>query len=48
MMSGQQLSRFDIAELVSETPKALGAKTSTFSEITRKFFNEHFEGTLVI
>ncbi|WP_167389634.1 hypothetical protein [Janthinobacterium svalbardensis] len=44
MMTGQQLSRFDIAELVSETPKALGAKTSTFSGITRKFFNEYFEG----
>lgn len=48
MMTGQPLSRFDIAELVSETPKALGAKTYTFSGITRKFFNEHFEGTLVI
>lgn len=45
MMTGQQLSRFDIAELVSETPKALGAKTSTFSGITRKFFNEYFEGS---
>lgn len=44
MMTGQQLSRFDIAELVSETPKVFLAKTSTFSGITRKFFNEYFEG----
>ncbi|MGK5043330.1 ASCH domain-containing protein [Janthinobacterium sp. GB1R12] len=44
MPVGKVVGEFDIAELVSETPKVLWAKTSNFSGITRKFFNEYFEG----
>lgn len=41
---GKVVGEFDIAEILSDTPKNIWQETADVSGITKRFFNEYFEG----
>lgn len=41
---GKVVGEFDVAEVLSERPSILWAQTSNAAGITRRFFDEYFEG----
>lgn len=44
MPLGKVVGEFDFDIVLSDKPSAIWAETSTFSGITKKFFNEYFNG----
>lgn len=44
MPLGKVVGEFDIAEILSDTPRKIWSETASFSGISRQFFNEYFEG----
>lgn len=44
MPVGKVIGEFDIDQFLSETPSDLWSITSEFSGITKRFFNEYFQG----
>lgn len=44
MPVGKVIGEFDFDEVLSDNPKEIWSLTSKFSGITKKFFNEYFDG----
>jgi predicted transcriptional regulator len=44
MPLGKVVGEFDIAEILSDTPKNIWLETANVSGITKRFFNDYFEG----
>lgn len=44
MPVGRVVGEFDFDEVLSDSPQAIWAETSKYSGITKKFFNEYFDG----
>ena len=44
MPVGKVIGEFDFEEVLSDNPKQIWRLTSTFSGITKKFFNDYFDG----
>lgn len=44
MPIGKIIGEFDFDEVLSDDPKEIWSLTSKFSGITKKFFNEYFDG----
>lgn len=41
---GKVVGEFDIAEILSDTPRNIWSETADFSGISKRFFNDYFEG----
>lgn len=44
MPLGKIVGEFDIAEILSDTPRNIWSETANFSGISKRFFNEYFQG----
>ena len=44
---GKVIGEFDIAEILSDTPKKIWSETADFSGISKRFFNDYFEGRVI-
>lgn len=44
MPLGKVVGEFDIAEILSDTPRNIWSETADFSGISKRFFNDYFQG----